>query len=322
MASAPPSRSRKAAKWASVVVLTIAGAYFLLALSAHWTSIPPIQWGYSALLALAATVLCVLFNLALGGLMWKSLLSDQGINLPASTSCRIVGMSQVGKYLPGNVGHMVGQVALAKAAGVPVGVSVTSLLISTLWLVAIGLAMGGAGLVVFLDSNEWVHLPVPHPIWLVMLGLAVVVSPWLGLWTLNQCIPKLSRWLGQGQLVSLPRFRTAAFVASGFVVCFFVFGIMLKLQAVYLFNIQEGSVWAFTFLFTSAWIAGYLLPGAPGGLGVREAITIALFSPLVGAGAAVGLSVTMRLATVLGDGLAFVAGILIQWLKLEPSART
>ncbi len=316
MSTASPTR-QKLLKWASVVVLTIAGAYFVFALSQHWSSIPSIQWGTSAVVALAATVVCVLFNLVLGGLMWKALLSDQGIQLPAITSCRIVGMSQVGKYLPGNIGHLVGQVGLAKAAGVPVGASLTSLLISTLWLVATGLAMGGAGLIVYLDANEWLQLPIPHPSWLIILGLLVVVSPWLGLWLLNRFIPKLSYWLGQGQLVALPRFQTALLVAGGFVVCFFVFGVMLKIQAVYLFNIEHGSVWAFTFLFTSAWIAGYLLPGAPGGLGVREAITIALFSPVVGPGAAVGLSVTMRLATVLGDGMAFAVGIAIRWLKLE-----
>ena len=34
----------------------------------------------------------------------------------------------------------------------------------------------------------------------------------------------------------------------------------------------------------------------------------------VGTGTAIGLSVTMRLATVLGDGLAFVVGYSLKWL--------
>jgi uncharacterized membrane protein YbhN (UPF0104 family) len=142
-----------------------------------------------------------------------------------------------------------------------------------------------------------------------------MASPWIGLWSINRFMPAVSTWLGQGQAVRLPTFSTAFLVASGFVACFFVFGLIIKLQAYYLFGITDGNIWTFTLLFTSAWVAGYLLPGAPGGLGVREAISVALFSPIVGPGAAVGLSITMRLVTVLGDGLAFLVGLVFRWLQ-------
>lgn len=306
---------RKWLQWASVLVLIVAAVYLAHAIKQHWAEVPDIRWTQGAVYALLGTIVLVLFNLGIGGLMWKALLKDQGVVIPISTSFQIVGMSQVGKYLPGNIGHLVGQVGLAKDAGVPVGVSLAAMLVSTLWLVATGLAVGGAGLLVFLDTQNWVQLAIPHPAWLMVLGLLVMASPWAGLWFINRFIPALSTWLGQGQAVRLPTFGTAFWVATGFVVCFFVFGLMLKLQALFLFNIDSGSVWTFTFLFTSAWVAGYLLPGAPGGLGVREAITIVLFSPVVGPGAAVGLSITMRLATVLGDGLAFLVGLLFRWLR-------
>jgi uncharacterized membrane protein YbhN (UPF0104 family) len=302
-------------KWASVFVLLITAIYLIKAVDQHWADIPKIQWTPSAWLALASTVVLVLCNLMLGSLMWKALLKDQGFDLPILTSLQIVGMSQVGKYLPGNIGHVVGQVGLAKEAGVPVGVSLAAMLVSTLWLVATGLAVGGSGLLIFFDVQKWLQLHVPHPIWLLALSILIMVSPWIGLWSINRFLPNLSIWLGQGQAVRLPTFVTALLVASGFVACFFVFGLMLKLQALYLFGITNGNILTFTLLFTSAWVAGYLLPGAPGGLGVREAITIALFSPLVGPGAAVGLSVTMRLVTVLGDGLAFLVGLLFRWLQ-------
>jgi uncharacterized membrane protein YbhN (UPF0104 family) len=63
-------------------------------------------------------------------------------------------------------------------------------------------------------------------------------------------------------------------------------------------------------LFAIAWIAGYLVPGAPGGLGVREAMMVMVLSPVLGAGAAVGLSLTLRLTTTLGDAVAFGLGII------------
>jgi len=311
---------KRLAKWAAVIVLTITAVYFVTAANKHFDSIPPIQWGTSAWLAMVATVLCMFVNLVCGGLMWMALLGDQGVRLPAATAFRIVGMAQVAKYLPGNVGHLVGQVTLASAAGVPVGVSITTMLISTLWLVATGLSMGGAGLILYLDTTAVLEVTMPNAPFMAALGVAVALSPWVAVWLLNRFLPMLSRRLGSGQLVALPRFHTAVLVAGGFIFCFFVFGLMLKLQATYLFGVSDGNILTFTLMFTSAWIAGYLLPGAPGGLGVREALVVALLGSVVGTGTAIGLSVTMRLATVLGDGLAFLVGIGLKLLAQDDAA--
>ncbi|GLS13853.1 lysylphosphatidylglycerol synthase domain-containing protein [Hydrogenophaga electricum] len=306
---------RRLAKWAAVVVLAITAVYFFGAVRHHFDSIPPIRWDAPAWAAMAATVFAMFLNLVLGGLMWMLLLRDQGVNLKPVVAFRMVGMAQIAKYLPGNVGHLVGQVTLASAAGVPVGVSVTAMLISTLWLLATGLCMGGAGLLLFLDTTAVLDVPVPSAPVMAALGALVALSPWIAVWLLNRLLPGLSRRLGNGQLIALPRFHTAVAVACGFILCFFVFGVMLKLQARYLFGVSEGDVLTLTLMFTSAWIAGYLLPGAPGGLGVREALVVALLGSVVGTGTAIGLSVTMRLATVLGDGLAFLVGLSLRWLS-------
>jgi len=102
------TKSRRLAKWASVIVLIIVAIYFVGAARQHIDSIPPIRWNLAAWLALMATVLCMFVNLVCGGLMWMALLRDQGVRLPALAAFRIVGMAQVAKYLPGNVGHLVG----------------------------------------------------------------------------------------------------------------------------------------------------------------------------------------------------------------------
>jgi len=311
-------RLQKISRWAGAGILAVAGYYFITATLAHIDTIPAIRWDASAWLALAASALCMFAILVLGGLMWMALLRDQGVRLPPLVAFRIVSLAQFAKYLPGNVGHLVGQVALASAAGVPVGVSITTMLISTLWLVATGLCMGGAGLLLFLDSATLLSVPVPNAPTMAVLGIAVAASPWIAVWLLNRIWPSLSRRLGSGQLVALPRFPTALAVAVGFIACFFIFGIMLKLHAYYLFDTHDGEILTFTLMFTTAWIAGYLLPGAPGGLGVREALIIALLGAVVGTGTAIGLSITMRLATVIGDGLAFLVGLTLRWL-MPPS---
>jgi glycosyltransferase 2 family protein len=306
-------------KWATVLILSFAVYYFFISIKDHFESIPPIQWGIEAWLAMVASVLLMLLIVFFGSLMWMLLLKDQGVIIDPATSFRIVGMAGIGKYLPGNVGHLVGQVTLASTAGVPVGVSVMALLISSLWLVATGLSMGGAGLLLYFESTAKLNIPIPGAPVLTAMGIAVAVSPWVAVWCLNRFVPSLSRRLGSGQLIRLPSFHAAIGVAGGFILCFFIFGVALKIHAVYLFGVSEGSILSLTLMFTSAWIAGYLLPGAPGGLGVREALMVALLGSVLGMGAAIGVSVTMRLATVLGDGMAFLVGLGLKWAATPPT---
>lgn len=260
----------------------------------------------------------MLVNLCMGGLMWKALLKDQDTHIPAITAIRIVFVSQVAKYLPGNVGHLVGQVGLASAVGVPYTVSITTMLISTLWLAAIGLCLGLLGLLLFIDTDSLVGLPDINATVVMVVSFMAAVSPWVGVWVLNRYLPQLSRKMGHGQLVGLPKLSTSVWVGSGFVSSFFVLGLMLKWQAVHIFGMHQGDLLTLSLLFASAWTAGYLLPGAPGGLGVREAVSIALLTPILGAGTAVAISITMRLATTLGDGLAFLVGLLLQRFEPKP----
>jgi uncharacterized membrane protein YbhN (UPF0104 family) len=58
-----------------------------------------------------------------------------------------------------------------------------------------------------------------------------------------------------------------------------------------------------------------VVPGSPGGLGVREAMMVVLFTPLTGAAVAAGLAVSMRLTTLLGDALTVLLGVLGRHLQ-------
>lgn len=312
---------RRWLKWASLLVLLVAVGFFSEELINHFDSIPDVHWDAAAWLAMVGSIGLMLLNLTMGGLMWKALLRDQGAGIRTIASVRIVCMSQVAKYLPGNVGHLVGQVGLANAVGVPVATSITTMLISTLWLAGIGLILGMVGLLLYIDLTVHIDLPELNIPLISALGLLTALSPWIGIGLLNRWLPKLSRMLGRGDLVCLPTLRTSMLVGLGFLCSFFVLGLMMKWQAVHIFGVTNGNWVTMSLLFASAWTAGYLLPGAPGGLGVREAIAIALFTPILGAGPALGLSITMRLATTMGDGLAFVLALWLQRLEGHPSAQ-
>ena len=55
--------------------------------------------------------------------------------------------------------------------------------------------------------------------------------------------------------------------------------------------------------FSTAWICGFVIPGSPGGIGVREAILTMLLEDLVDGPKLVFLIIAHRLVSIIGDFL-------------------
>jgi len=304
-----------------LVLVIAATGYFVYELYAQRAVFAEINWSWPAMLAMAGSIAGMLTITLLGGVAWRILLADQGFKLPWPTAMRLVALSQIGKYLPGNVGHFVGQVALSRAVGIPVGVSVAALGISTVWLIALGVGVGSAGLIEAAANSGVSWMPAFTPGRLIPLFVLLIALPWIGIFVLNHFLPRLSEALGKGQKIVPPSIGAAAFLTSVFLGTFVIFGLMLKVQSSTLFDTPDVGVITFMLLFASAWVAGYLIPGAPGGVGIREAMMLLLFTPLLGAGPAAALGLSMRIATTLGDGAAFLAGLAIGWAQKNKEKR-
>lgn len=61
-----------------------------------------------------------------------------------------------------------------------------------------------------------------------------------------------------------------------------------------------------------AWVLGFVVPGAPGGIGVREFVLTVLLSPALGQELTLTLSVIHRLITIVGDFMAYVFRLFLQ----------
>lgn len=299
-------------KYLAYAAVGLATGYFALELYRRFGEIPAIAWTGSTAAIAALTCVAGAAIAAIIGMMWLLLLRDQGIHLSVFKAMQIVAISQIGKYLPGNVGQFAGRAVLAQQAGVPLGVSASTMLIETAWTLAIGAGFALLALALYIDTTTGLGLPAVGLPELGLISLLLLAAPWFGIHAVNRIAPGLSRKVGGGKLVAPPRLVTALAVSGLMVVCFFVLGAVVSLHAAALFGVGNVSWVTVTVLFTSAWLVGYVVPGAPGGLGVREAMMVLVLTPAVGAGAAVGLGVTVRLATLAGDGLAFALGI---WSK-------
>ncbi len=62
--------------------------------------------------------------------------------------------------------------------------------------------------------------------------------------------------------------------------------------------------------YVIAWVLGYIVPGASGGIGIREMALLLLLGPLLGEGLVLSLAMIHRLITIIGDFLGYLIVIL------------
>lgn len=266
-----------------------------------------------AALALAASTLLFAVLVPLASMAWRRMLDALGHHEGFFPLLAIFATTQAGKYLPGNVGHHIGRVGLSLAQGIPLAILVASmayevcLLLLADLVTALGAgAFSGPGLRALLrlgNGNSGVAVAVA----VTALGLAAVP---LALRLLPKLAALLIRRRGgtEAAPVALP-LRTMTEVVGLYVLAMLLMGAGLSVLALGLFPDAPIDYALLTAAFALAWVVGFVTPGAPAGLGVREALLLAMLSHGMGASNASLLIVALRIATTLGDMLCFALGL-------------
>jgi uncharacterized membrane protein YbhN (UPF0104 family) len=80
-----------------------------------------------------------------------------------------------------------------------------------------------------------------------------------------------------------------------------LFGLAFWLMARALFDVPVDEILRYAGVFAAAWVAGFVVVIAPGGLGVREAVIVALLQGSLGEAEAIVLATASRIAFTLVD---------------------
>ncbi|MDD5267454.1 MAG: lysylphosphatidylglycerol synthase domain-containing protein [Methylococcales bacterium] len=301
-------------KLASVFVLLLVIFFYLTLLWSYKDQIPKITLNVLSLGMLGLSILLAAFIAVLGGIIWLFLLRDHKVFVKSNAVISMFAVSQFGKYLPGNFGQHVGRVLLAKRAGISIPITLNTMIVEMMWGLASGGGLALISIFFFVDPNDLGAHSIPGGYELIPIITLLLALPWIGIYFVNTFFPGLAKLLTKNDLIPLPKVSTAIIVTTLFISSFFIMGLILKLQAQCFFGVTKGNVFQLTCLFSIAWLAGYLVPGAPAGVGVREAMMVLLLSPVLGAGTAVGLGITLRVTTTVGDAVAFMLGVAMRKL--------
>ena len=200
--------------------------------------------------------------------------------------------AQLAKYLPGNVFHLAWRHLAARREGVGHRELALALMMESILILAAG------GILAFgVVSDPRLNATAPWATRLVWGAPILAVLAWVGV-----------SIAGHRGIAQLAPARTAPFYLSILVLdlAFFVLAAS-ALRAL----CQQPDVlpfWAWCGWLALAWVLGYVTPGAPAGIGLREAVLVLGFAPVLGESGALALALAYRLLTLVADAVLALVG--------------
>jgi uncharacterized membrane protein YbhN (UPF0104 family) len=270
---------------ATAAFVVVALVFFVLAIVSAWNATGgrlPSLWRLSAASALwaggalaAATAWAVL----LGG--------DDRIHHGAGFL-----VAQLGKYAPGGIVQATTQVGLARSAGIPVSRGVTAFTVLAMTQVVAG------GTWALLLAASWTDASLALRLLVAAAGLALLVlinRRWM-VWTLRR-IPRTRE--SSENLIPTQRAIVRAWAAGLLLVGAIGLAYLLLLDGV----ANVDNPWLVVAAFAVAWTVGFAAVPIPAGVGVREAVLLALLHGMFPASVIVAASVYLRIAQIIAEGL-------------------
>lgn len=291
------SRFRRPIYAAGTLLAGVALAYLAYLVFENWSAISGAQIRNIDPVWMLVAAISYALSLVTTTLVWPLILGQLKTHLPLRLALGIGLVSQSGKYLPGNIAHYLGRAALASRSGVSFRTSGVST------AVEFGSALIAAAIVTVAAAALYpqlvlaIHEQMGYTAngWILGTIAALLV---MALWICMR-VPRLAPLL-RPNLWGLPiLLLICSFVLAG--ISFFAVVAAVDEGA----QLSVGTAIA---VYAIAWVAGFIVPGAPAGVGIREAVIVGFLSLLVGAAAALLCALLHRFVTAVADGLMAVVG--------------
>lgn len=209
-------------------------------------------------IAFASLLVLVTYALLIEG--WRRVLGAWGGKLTYTEAARIWCLSNLGKYVPGNVWSLTAMGVMSRDRGVSAVAATGSSIIMQLLTLAIGLG------VVLLTGARLIGQPIALAAVLVVLFILIGIAP--------RILPAIVRTLASFTGWTIPVPEVPAIVVWGATfaagITWLLYGLAFQLFTEGLLGNASGATMSYIAVYTAAYILGFISPIAPAGLGVRE----------------------------------------------------
>lgn len=290
---------------AMLVLIGVCVLFITRQIAKGWGDLANYQWHFS-LLPLLGSLGLLFVNFLLVAWAWKVVFTSltQGEKVPLRRVFAIIFSAQLGRYIPGKIWVILGQVVLAEKMGYKKSYALTAGVIQYI--------CGGIGaLVVFALSLAGMG----QPVWMVATCLVVALAVMI---LLVVSPAPVEKWVN---VYRAKKQRDPVRLAVGKKAITAVFFIMILAWADHcvafallvrsIHPVSRPLFFELAFAYNLAYHVAFYMLLVPGGLGVREGTLTALITSSVGAGMAGVIALLQRVWYMIGEVLAFVAAIII-----------
>jgi uncharacterized membrane protein YbhN (UPF0104 family) len=259
----------KVLQWVFAAVVLFFAARSLLT---QWTKVESrlthIQFGWEWILA-ATGLIAITYALLIEG--WRRVLVAWDSHLPFTDAARIWFLSNLGKYVPGNIWSLTAMGVMARRRGL----SAIAAAGSSVVMQTVSLATGTA--IVMVTGAKLLGQPLLVGAAVLLLLVILLSAP--------RFLPPLAQRIGDliGREIAPPSVPATsiwtAAVASA--LSWVLYGIAFQFFVRGLLGHAAGELSSYIAVYTAAYILGFISPIAPAGLGVRE-LTLAAFMTQLG----------------------------------------
>jgi len=253
------------------------------------------------------------FGILLAGLNFRALLRNvSGIACDRALAVKVYTESNVYKYIPGGVMYVAGRNRLAvEVDELSHGKVALSTVLEGISMV-IGVVVVSA-IFAFNHSITYIQTLDMLPIILLIIGVLVLIAIPVVYYFRHRIGKGIKQLTNNTEKLSW----TVIVKRVGFGIV-----LMFSYSATFLMTLtllgQELTFelgFAIIGLYLVSWLAGFLTPGAPSGLGIREAVMMMFLADFVDVSILIAAMVMHRVLTVLGDLFAYVLAFGIMHLK-------
>ncbi|WP_019851336.1 hypothetical protein [Desulfitobacterium sp. PCE1] len=229
--------------------------------------------------------------------------------IPHTTIIYIFSKSNILKYIPGNIFQYIGRNQLAFETNV----KHTDLAFATIF--DVGLLVLSSFLVsIFFLGEDAIHYIIQNgriSYWVILLSILISIAFTLIAYRYREkVIESLRKYVG---IINLKNFLKILFCITYYLIYLMFFVGIYLIILVFILK-QEISFQLYLDLigaFNLSWVIGFIAPGAPGGIGVREAVMTLIAGGLISSEVIIISMVIFRFINLLADLGAFLIAYFI-----------
>jgi len=287
------------------VTFAVAIIYLVDLLGDHYRNIPAIPLNGVSVATMLFSVVLYGFAVSLWCIGWGVLLRATGERVSMALAASIVGVSQITKYIPGNVAQHVGRAALATRAGMNLKRVIATIGLEAGWIIAAGALCTLLAVAIIGPQSLSQASGVSDGQLLLVLAVAILVPVGFA-FLLSPKGPIIVRRMLRIDDILLPGLVPSLTNLGLHFSTLIIQGAITLMLCMNVFDMEGVRYWMVTGAFAAGWVTGVIAPGAPAGLGVREAVMVAGLSVEIDVGTAIAVTALHRLINIVGDVFVFI----------------